>query len=123
MAQTVKGQLGLLVSAQQVINGIDDKLPLRLAVKVGRVQKALDEWVEPFQERQRAILETHLEEGESEMRSDHPKWNDFVMEINALMLEETDIEVDPLTVDELEDAVELSPAQARVLFDAGLLTD
>lgn len=116
-------ELQLVIAANNVITSIDEKLPLRLAVKVGRLQKALEEWSEPFSERQKDLLAKYLADGETEMTNEHPEWAAFVTEMNALMLEDADIDVEPLTIDELDGAFELSPGQARILVDAGLLTD
>jgi len=116
-------ELQLLIAANNVITGIDEKLPLRLAVKVGRLQKALEEWSEPFAERQKDLLSQYLGEDETEMTSEHPKWAAFVTEMNAMMLEDADIDVEPLTIQELDDTITLSPGEARILIDAGLMTD
>lgn len=123
MAQT-SIPLPLLVGSSEVLSGITERLPLKAAVRLGRMTKALDEWMTPYRERQQEILQKHLNDGETQMTSEHPNWREFIMETNAMMSEEAEIDVEPLSVADLESAdVKLSAAGARLLFEAGLLTE
>jgi hypothetical protein len=123
MAQT-QIPLPVLIGASEILGKMDDTLPLGAAVRLGRMMKAVEEWMEPFRQKQRDILAKHLNEGEDRITPEHENWEAFTSELNAMMEENADIDVQPLTVSELDTAgVKLSAAAALLLFEAGLLTD
>tara|TARA_R110000787_G_scaffold79469_1_gene173681 strand:- start:8186 stop:8545 length:360 start_codon:yes stop_codon:yes gene_type:complete len=108
--------------ASKIITDMDTKFPLPVAIALGRIQKALDEWSVPLQERIQAMVSDHLEEGETELSPDHKNWGAFQEAYSGLVSEKAEVTCNPISVDDLGD-VGMTATEARVLFEAGLLIE
>lgn len=118
----VKTKMHLLVPVMEVISGIDEKLPVPVAVRIGRVHAALEEWTKPYQDRVQDLLKEHLPEGANEIKPTDPGWAEFQNGIQEILVDEADLDCDPIDMDDLE-LVSLTPVEARLLFEAGLLAE
>jgi hypothetical protein len=119
----IQMEVHLIKPVMQIIEQMGEKLPLRTAVRLGKAHKELDVWQSEFDKRVQEVLASCLEEGETEIKPDHPKWVDFQNGIQDIVGDEApDIDIEPFKFDDLE-GVDLTPVQARILFEAGLLTD
>ena len=118
----VQVPIHLVEPTMKLIEGMGEKLSLRTAVKLGRVHMALEEWQVPFSERMQGALKDHLNEGENNITPDHENWDAFSEAIQELHKDDAELKFEPLSFDELE-GVEVTPVEARLLFEAGVLTE
>ena len=118
----VSTKMHLLMPVMEVISGIDEKLPVPVAVRIGRVHAALEEWTQPYQERVQDLLKEHLPDGESEIKPTDPGWAEFQSGIQEILADEAELDCDPIDMNDLE-LVSLTPIEARLLFEAGLLAE
>lgn len=115
-------KMHLLVPVMEVISGIDAKLPVAVAVRIGRVHAALEEWVEPYQARVQDLLKEHLPEGQKELKPTDEGWVEFQSGLQEILADDAELDCDPIQMSDLE-SVCLTPIEARLLFEAGLLQE
>jgi hypothetical protein len=118
----VHTKMNLLVPVMEVISGIEEKLPLPLAVRIGRVHAALEEWVTPYQERVQELLKEHIPEGANELKPTDAGWAQFQVGIQEIMADDAELDCEPIKMEDLE-KVSFTPIEARLLFEAGLIAE
>ena len=113
-----------IVESQEVMRTLSNK-PLRgrVAFKVARLLKKLEAELTTFNDTRVKLIESYAKKDEegnyitndkNEYQFDQDNANKFVEEINKLLLEELDIDANPILVDEIED-LDFTPAEMAAL--------
>ena len=113
-----------IVESQEVMRTLSNK-PLRgrVAFKVARLLKKLEAELTTFNDTRVKLIESYAKKDEegnyvtndkNEYQFDQDNANKFVEEINKLLLEELDIDANPILVDEIEE-LDFTPAEMAVL--------
>ena len=113
-----------IVESQEVMRTLSNK-PLRgrVAFKVARLLKKLEAELTTFNDTRVKLIESYAKKDEegnyvtndkNEYQFDEGNANKFVEEINKLLLEELDIDANPILVDEIED-LDFTPAEMAAL--------
>lgn len=113
-----------IVESQEVMRTLSNK-PLRgrVAFKVARLLKKLEAELTTFNDTRIKLIESYAKKDEegnyvtndkNEYQFDQDNANKFVEEINKLLLEELDIDANPILVDEIED-LDFTPAEMAAL--------
>ena len=113
-----------IVESQEVMRTLSNK-PLRgrVAFKVARLLKKLEAELTTFNDTRVKLIESYAKKDEegnyvtndkNEYQFDQDNANKFVEEINKLLLEELDVDANPILVDEIED-LDFTPAEMAAL--------
>ena len=113
-----------IVESQEVMRTLSNK-PLRgrVAFKVARLLKKLEAELTTFNDTRVKLIESYAKKDEegnyvtndkNEYQFDQDNANKFVEEINKLLLEELDVDANPILVDEIED-LDFTPAEMDML--------
>lgn len=113
-----------IVDSQEVMRALSNKsLRGRVAFKVARLLKKLEAELTTFNDTRMKLIENYAKKDENgnyvtndknEYQFDQDNANKFVEEINKLLLEELDIDANPILVDEIED-LDFTPAEMAIL--------
>lgn len=113
-----------IVESQEVMRTLSNK-PLRgrVAFKVARLLKKLEAELTTFNDTRVKLIESYAKKDEegnyvtndkNEHQFDQDNANKFIEEINKLLLEELDVDANPILVDEIED-LDFTPAEMAAL--------
>lgn len=113
-----------IVESQEVMRTLSNK-PLRgrVAFKVARLLKKLEAELTTFNDTRVKLIESYAKKDEegnyvtndkNEYQFDQDNANKFIEEINKLLLEELDVDANPILVDEIED-LDFTPAEMAAL--------
>lgn len=113
-----------IVESQEVMRTLSNKsLRGRVAFKVARLLKKLEAELTTFNDTRVKLIESYAKkdaEGnyitndKNEYQFDQDNANKFVEEINKLLLEELEIDANPILIEEIED-LDFTPAEMAVL--------
>lgn len=113
-----------IVESQDVMRTLSSKqLRGRVAFKVARLLKKLEAELATFNDTRIKLIETYAKKDDegnfvtnekNEYQFDADNANKFVEEINKLLLEEIDIDANPILVDEIEE-LDFTPAEIVAL--------
>ena len=113
-----------IVESQEVMRTLSSKqLRGRVAFKVARLLKKLEAELTTFNDTRIKLIETYAKKDDegnfvtnekNEYQFDADNANKFVEEINKLLLEEIDIDANPILVDEIEE-LDFTPAEIVAL--------
>ena len=120
----IKVTLKDIVESQDVMRALSSKqLRGRVAFKVARLLKKLEAELATFNDTRIKLIETYAKKDDegnfvtnekNEYQFDADNANKFVEEINKLLLEEIDIDANPILVDEIEE-LNFTPAEIVAL--------
>ena len=120
----IKVTLKDIVESQDVMRALSSKqLRGRVAFKVARLLKKLETELATFNDTRIKLIETYAKKDDegnfvtnekNEYQFDADNANKFVEEINKLLLEEIDIDANPILVDEIEE-LNFTPAEIVAL--------
>ena len=113
-----------IVESQEVMRTLSNK-PLRgrVAFKVARLLKKLEAELTTFNDTRVKLIESYAKKDEegnyvtndkNEYQFDQDNANKFVEEINKLLLEEIEIDANPILVNDIED-LDFTPAEMAML--------
>ena len=113
-----------IVESQEAMRALSEK-PLRgrVAFKVARLLKKLEAELTTFNDTRIKLIEAYAKKDEEgnyitndkkEYQFDQDNANKFVEELNKLLLEELEIDANPILVDEVED-LDFTPAEMAML--------
>lgn len=113
-----------IVESQEVMRVLSNKsLRGRVAFKVARLLKKLEAELTTFNDTRVKLIESYAKKDEAgnyvtndknEYQFDQDNANKFVEEINKLLLEEIEIDANPILVNEIED-LDFTPAEMAML--------
>ncbi len=113
-----------IVESQEVMRTLSSKqLRGRAAFKVARLLKKLEAELATFNDTRIKLIETYAKKDDegnfvtnekNEYQFDADNANKFVEEINKLLLEEIDIDANPILIDEIEE-LDFTPAEIVAL--------
>lgn len=113
-----------IVDSQEIMRALSNKsLRGRVAFKVARLLKKLEAELTTFNDTRMKLIESYAKKDENgnyvtndknEYQFDQDNANKFVEEINKLLLEELDIDANPILVNEIED-LDFTPAEMALL--------
>ena len=120
----MKVTLKEIVESQEAMRALSNKsLRGRVAFKVARLLKKLEAELTTFNDTRTKLIESYAKKDEegnfvtndkNEYQFDQENANKFVEEINKLLLEELDIDANPILVDEIEE-LDFTPAEMAAL--------
>lgn len=101
-----------------------NRLPAMTALRVARTKRAVAGAYAPVVEAQDALIRAHAPEGKDRITKDDDSWEAFAEEFEKLMEDDTEVEFEPLSVEELVVAgAEFKPDSLGLLELVGILED
>lgn len=98
---------------------VDEPLPAFDALRLRKVLKAVREEFQTFVEVRNEKIEEYGEDGQIDPDSDD--WEDFNDEMQEVMEKEADVEIEPVSLEDLPDDLEISASDLDVLMEAGVI--
>lgn len=121
---TIKG--GQILPLSQALGDLaNNRLPFRLAVRVRRMATKMEEYLKAWQDDLKPYLDEYGEDGVIEGRE---KIEAFQRASEPLFTEECEIEIDTLSLTELESAfegrdIDMNPQSIEILVSLGVILD
>lgn len=128
------GQVQAGLDALTILCNDPNRLPTLAAVRAGRAVRKLREAAEPVEAVRVRLVEEHGEKTEDGMRVPEKNYPAFLPAYGELMAEEVDLDIQPITLKDVEAGwskgedgmrvgLEISPTQLSVLVDVGLVVE
>lgn len=100
---------------------VDEPLPAFDALRLRKVLKTVREEFQTFVEVRNEKIEEYGEDGQID--PDDEGWEDFNDEMQELLDGEADVEVEPISIKDLPDDLEISASDLDVLMEAGIIVE
>jgi hypothetical protein len=117
MAITVK--LGILKAIEEpLIKLVKLELPIKTSYKLSKILKKIGQELADLEEERVKLVKKYGDqddEAQSIQVKDPEKYEEFAKEFGELLQEEITLEIDPIPIDMLGDAVTFSPAELAAL--------